>query len=216
MLAGSIAASKLIATDITTVGTISTGVWNATKVSELFGGTNQDSYTTGNILYASATNTLSKLAIGSAGQALIVSGGVPAWGNVTSLLGSAYYEPGSVATYTTTSTTFAAIDTTNLRVTFTAPASGNVIIKFGAWINGTQPDLGVLEGSTVRALSLCGTLASQQAGTKKITGLTPGVSYTYDLAFASTTGGVTTTVKAGGALTSAAGYGPAFIEIWAI
>ena len=82
MLAGSIAASKLIATDITTVGTISTGIWNGTKVAEAYGGTNQSTYTTGNILYASATNTLSKLAIGSAGQALIVTSGVPAWGNV--------------------------------------------------------------------------------------------------------------------------------------
>lgn len=47
---------------ITTLGTISTGAWNGTKISETYGGTNQSTYTTGDILYASAANTLSKLA----------------------------------------------------------------------------------------------------------------------------------------------------------
>lgn len=48
------------------------------------GGTGQNSWTTGQILYASATNILSKLAIGSSGQILSVSaGGIPAWINST-------------------------------------------------------------------------------------------------------------------------------------
>lgn len=128
------------------------------------------------------------------------------------VLGSTYYDPNSVATYTTTSTTFAAVDTTNLRVTFTAPPSGNVIVKFGGWLNGTQPDMGVLEGSTVRAVSLMASINSYGNASKKITGLTAGTSYTYDLAFASTTGGLTTTFKAGGGLSSA-GYGACYIEI---
>lgn len=64
---------------IVTVGTITSGTWNGTKISEAYGGTNQSTYTTGDILYASATNTLSKLAIGSSGQVLTVSGGVPSW-----------------------------------------------------------------------------------------------------------------------------------------
>ena len=59
------------------------------------GGTNVTSYTTGDILYynsASSTTTLQKLGIGSAGQHLMVSGGVPAWsslssGDVTTALG---------------------------------------------------------------------------------------------------------------------------------
>lgn len=52
----------------------STGV-----VGEVHGGTAQSTYTTGDTLYASAANTLSKLAIGSAGQVLTVAGGVPSW-----------------------------------------------------------------------------------------------------------------------------------------
>lgn len=36
--------------------------------------------TTGDLLYASAANTLARRAIGTEGQVLVVSGGVPAWG----------------------------------------------------------------------------------------------------------------------------------------
>ena len=61
-------------------------------------------YTTGDIIYASAANTLSKLAVGSAGQVLTVASGVPSWaasggggsggGNVYSGAGSTnYYVP---------------------------------------------------------------------------------------------------------------------------
>jgi hypothetical protein len=62
MLAGSIAASKLVGSDIATVGTVTTGTWNGTKIDETHGGTNQATYTLGDTLYSSAANTLSKLA----------------------------------------------------------------------------------------------------------------------------------------------------------
>ena len=52
------------------------------------GGTGQTTYATGDIVYASATNTISKLGIGSTNQVLTVVAGVPAWaastGGVTS------------------------------------------------------------------------------------------------------------------------------------
>ncbi len=62
MLAGSIAASKLVGTDIATVGTITTGTWHGSVVAEIYGGTNQSTYTLGDTLYSSASNTLAKLA----------------------------------------------------------------------------------------------------------------------------------------------------------
>jgi len=43
------------------------------------GGTAQTTYATGDTLYASAANTLSKLAVGTAGQVLTVAGGIPSW-----------------------------------------------------------------------------------------------------------------------------------------
>lgn len=47
------------------------------------GGTGTATYTTGDILYASATNTLSKLSIGSSNQVLTTVAGVPAWSTVS-------------------------------------------------------------------------------------------------------------------------------------
>jgi len=55
------------------------------------GGTAQTTYVTGDVLYSSGSNTLSKLAIGTSGQVLKVTAGVPAWetdattGTVTSV-----------------------------------------------------------------------------------------------------------------------------------
>lgn len=46
------------------------------------GGTGLTTYTTGDLLYSSATNTLAKRAIGSSNQALVVSGGLPTWAAV--------------------------------------------------------------------------------------------------------------------------------------
>lgn len=67
-------------------------------LAETNGGTNQSTYATGDILYASGTNTLSKLPIGTTRQKLGVVGGVPAWvdstaaggggGTVTSVSGT--------------------------------------------------------------------------------------------------------------------------------
>ena len=67
-----------------TLGTVTTGTWNATAIGATYGGTGQTTYTTGDTLYASASNTLSKLAIGSTNQVLTVVAGVPAWSNIQS------------------------------------------------------------------------------------------------------------------------------------
>ncbi len=49
------------------------------KLNETQGGTNQSTWTKGDILYASATNTLSKSAIGATGNVLTVAAGLPVW-----------------------------------------------------------------------------------------------------------------------------------------
>ena len=65
-----------------TPNTASTGaITLAGTLGATSGGTSQSTYTTGDLLYSSASNTLSKLGIGSTGQVLTVSaGGVPVWG----------------------------------------------------------------------------------------------------------------------------------------
>ena len=68
---------------ITTLGTVTTGTWNADVIGEVYGGTGQSSYTTGDILYASGANTLAKLAAGADGKVLQMNAsGVPTWGDV--------------------------------------------------------------------------------------------------------------------------------------
>lgn len=71
-------------TGITGVGTLSSGTWNASTVGVGYGGTGMVSYTTGDIVYASAAGTLSSLADVATGNALI-SGGVgaaPSYGKI--------------------------------------------------------------------------------------------------------------------------------------
>ncbi|MBI2543284.1 MAG: hypothetical protein HYW24_03800 [Candidatus Aenigmarchaeota archaeon] len=101
MLAGSIAASKLIGTDIATVGTISSGTWQGTAIGVGYGGTGLASYTAGDIIYASAGTTLSKLGIGAANTILTSSGSAPQWTSLTDLITLGTHTTGNyVATIT--------------------------------------------------------------------------------------------------------------------
>ena len=71
--------STVVSSSLTSLGTIATGVWQGTTVASAYGGTGYNTYTTGDLLYSSATNVLSKLGIGSSGQFLKVVAGVPSW-----------------------------------------------------------------------------------------------------------------------------------------
>lgn len=87
------------------------------------GGTNQTTWTTGDLLYASAANTLSKLAIGVGGQVLTVSGGAPAWSTNSAVITDS--EATSVTTTSTTSATFTAMNAMTL-----TPAAGTYRVFF--------------------------------------------------------------------------------------
>ena len=78
------------ASNLATVGTITSGTWNATTIAIAHGGTGQITAaaaynalspmtTTGDLEYESGTNTAARLAIGSTGQVLTVVAGLPAW-----------------------------------------------------------------------------------------------------------------------------------------
>ncbi len=85
---------------VTSSGTITL----AGTLNEVSGGTGQSTYTTGDILYASASNTLAKLAIGSTGQVLKVAGGIPSWAadSNTGLTSVGITETGDALTITNT------------------------------------------------------------------------------------------------------------------
>ena len=70
--------------NITTLGTITTGTWTGTAVADEYGGTGQATYAQGDILYASATNTLTKLAKGSTGEILTMTATIPEWASAAS------------------------------------------------------------------------------------------------------------------------------------
>lgn len=76
--------SSVASSSLTSVGTITSGTWSATTIAANRGGTGQSSYTIGDILYASSSSALTKLAGVATGNALI-SGGVgaaPSWGKI--------------------------------------------------------------------------------------------------------------------------------------
>lgn len=119
--------------------------------------------------------------------AVVVNAGTVEDVTAGSLLTSTSYNPGSEIQYTLT-TSAADFDSTNLAVTFTGPASGNVLVRAGIL---------VIPASTTNAVLLLrsgSTTVAQQRSTNgaagiqihvshcfRVTGLTPGTSYTYKL-----------------------------------
>jgi hypothetical protein len=115
------------------------------------------------------------------------------------LLGGKMYDPSSAVQKATSSLlAMTALDTTNLRITFTAPTSGNVLVTMQGTVEGatTTPSInfGVLETATVRARTipiggprdLGGTQATSHCpyrGEAVVTGLVAGNSYTWDAAY---------------------------------
>jgi hypothetical protein len=70
-------------TAITILGTVATGTWQGTTLAVGYGGTGLTSYTSGDVIYASGSTTLAKLAKGSDGQVLTLASGVPSWATPT-------------------------------------------------------------------------------------------------------------------------------------
>ena len=77
-----ISASYVGQSTITTLGTVTSGIWNANTIASGYGGTGFSTYAAGDLIYASATNTLSKLSAASNGQILQLVSGVPTWGDL--------------------------------------------------------------------------------------------------------------------------------------
>lgn len=310
MLAGSIAASKLIGSDIATVGTVTSGTWSATTIAVNKGGTGLTAGTSGGVLAFTASGTLASSGAltanlpvigGGAGVAPTVGtrsgnttqyvtttgtqtsgdcvqidasgnhvaagascggggGGAPtsaqyvtlatngslsdervltagsgisitdggAGSTVTiasttqSLLAYTAYNPGTPASTSTSSSTFADVDATNLTVTFTAPASGNVLVRLTAVavVNNVAAvyawNLRTTGGSNVSGSFSTVTSNGNQikiSSVVPITGLTPGASTTWRWghAVSSNTG----SVRYGDSGTISASYGPAVMEVWA-
>jgi hypothetical protein len=146
------------------------------------------------------------------------------------LLAAKHYDPAvAVVKNTTAAIAMTALDTTNLRCTFAAPASGIVMCRLAGVLHGatTFPQilLGVLDGATVRGrarpmgailgTALATTFAPIEA-VIPVTGLTPSQSYNFDAAYAVETLVAATGLKYGGPNDTTANnaFGGFTFEVW--
>lgn len=124
------------------------------------------STTLGDIEYRSSTaNTNTRLAIGTTGQVLSVSGGVPAWTTVSSSPASAV---ATVATdEQTSSSTYTDLTTSGPAVTLTTGTKVLVIVSAMAYTDGANQQASVdfaVSGATTRSASDATRLSIRGAG----------------------------------------------------
>ena len=145
------------------VGAITAGSWNGSAISAPYGGTGITSYAVGDLVYASTTSALSKLADVATGNALI-SGGVgaaPSYGKIgltTHISGTLPVANGgtNITSYTIGDILFAS--TSGILSTLADVATGNVIISGGI---GAAPSYGKVGLTT----HVSGTLPVANGGT---------------------------------------------------
>jgi hypothetical protein len=163
-------------TNISILGSqVTAGVWAGTAISAVNGGTGQVSYTIGDILYASSTTALAKLAAGTAGSVLKSNGAgtAPSWqadatgsggaGTVAAPSASnliAYY-PGTGASVA--STPFVSIESTNSAVEISSQNSKSALILNAA--NGSVVNLAEFKGPFGDVFWSFGTTGQELKGT---------------------------------------------------
>lgn len=145
------------------------------------------------------------------------------------LLGAKLYDPAAAVTKAATALlAMTALDTANLRLTFTVPASGMVRVFMRGAIHGaaTAPQvlLGILNGATVVArvapmvgvTNLAATSLYKIEADFVVTGLAPGASLTWDAAYGVETLVAATGIKYGGPnnTTASDAFGGFAFEIW--
>ena len=139
------------------------------------------------------------------------------------------YDPAVAVTKSTaTAIAMTALDTTNLRNTFLAPASGIVLVRMQFTVHGatTTPQLlmGVMEGTSVLARCVprlngmnltAATLVACEVSFL-IGGLTPSQQYSYDAAYGVETAVASSAIKYGGPnnATGNNAFGGFGFEIW--
>jgi hypothetical protein len=78
--------------NVSPLGTIASGTWNATAIVTTYGGTGLTSYTAGDLPYYATGTALSKLGIGTNGYILTSNGTAPTWAeNTAATADDAYF-----------------------------------------------------------------------------------------------------------------------------
>lgn len=151
------------------------------------------------------------------------------WEAPTCLVGLCHDPATAVSANTTTLLGMTALDTTNLRASFTVPASGRVLVRLAGPVHGaaTFPGilLGVLQGSTIIGrVSPMGGIKTTAVATAMVTqeasfvvsGLTPAANLTWDAAYGVEVTVAATGLKYGGPNDTTAdnAFGGFCFEIW--
>jgi hypothetical protein len=69
--------------NVSPLGTVASGTWQATAITTTYGGTGLTSYTAGDLSYYATGTTFTKLAIGTVGQILTSTGSAPQWSTLS-------------------------------------------------------------------------------------------------------------------------------------
>jgi hypothetical protein len=173
-------------TNITTLGTIATGVWSGTAVGTTKGGTALTSYAQGDLIYASASNVLSKLAKDASATRYLSNTGAsndPAWAQVALATGVSGTLPAAnggsgygAQTITAPTGTTATINFAlgNYVLINLASATGNITLTLQNPTAGQLCFIEVTQGATPRTLIF--PAGTQQALTVGTTWTSTGAS----------------------------------------
>jgi hypothetical protein len=189
-----------------------------TALSAAQGGTGQASYTSGDILYASGTTALSKLALGSNGQLLSIVSGTPAWTSTVATsaggTGLTGFTAANNAIYSTSSSALAAgtlpvaaggtgqTTTAGIRSSLTLGTSDSV--TFGKVTVATGSANGLVVGGSVTISESSGLGAFNMASATSLYG--SNTEATHSVAGAQNWVSTSTTFTLGGSITPRA-YG---------
>jgi len=133
---------------LSSAATVGTSVLGATN-----GGTAQAAYALGDLLYASGVNTLSRRAIGTAGQVLTVVGGVPAWATLPA-------GGGGGGTGTVTQVTGGTTGMSFTNPTTTPAMTGTLLATSGGTGNAVYAVGDLLQATTTTALARLAAVAT--------------------------------------------------------
>jgi len=123
-----------------------TSVGNATTLGTVAvakGGTNLTSYATGDLLYASGSTTLAKLAVGSNTQVLTLAGGVPTWaapaGGAATIVHA--FTNTTTTTYTGTASSFGTVGVGDRDIYIKKIDANNEGVFTKIWKNGAAAEV---------------------------------------------------------------------------
>jgi hypothetical protein len=200
-----------VATGLTTGGTASGGGPHAASHQEGGG----DTLEVADLATAETDDTLVLAPDGAGGVEFRAETG---GGGGSGLLAVNQYAPTSQTVYSSSGTAMQDVDATNMAVTFTAPASGNVLVRLNAFTDSNSAAGDMFWGLRESTTDLPGIARLLRGANDEgynsvafyLTGISGG-SHTYKWAFGASSGTVRIIIQDGSAIGE---WGPGIMEVW--